>query len=168
MDAKDGTAAALAPTTARDIMTSPVITVGPDTAAQHVAQTLTRNRISAAPVVSDEGALLGVVSEYDLLAKTGATARDVMTTAVISVSIDSSVDDIRHLLVDRRIRRVPVMREGRLVGIVSLHDVLAVLATEWVCRVCGEPVRGEHPPDRCPRCHAPGAQFELQEQPPGA
>ncbi|HET9876069.1 MAG TPA: CBS domain-containing protein [Mycobacterium sp.] len=168
MDAKDSTVAALAPTTAGDIMTSPVITVSPDAPTQDVAQTLTRNRISATPVVSGEGTLLGVVSEYDLLAKAGQTARDVMTTAVISVSTGTAVDDIRHLLIGRRIHRVPVMADGRLVGIVSLHDVLAMMATEWVCRVCGEPVRGEHPPSRCPRCHAAGEQFELQEQPPGA
>ena len=167
-DGGDGRHAALAPSTVRDIMSAPVLTVGPDTPAGDVAQTLTRNRISAAPVVGDAGVLLGVVSEYDLLAKSGATARDVMTTAVVTITADCSVDDVRHLLVDRRIHQVPVMAEGRLAGIVSLHDVLAVLATEWACQVCGEPVRGEHPPDRCPRCHSAGDRFELQEQPPGA
>ncbi len=156
------------PALAGDIMTSPVITVSPDSSTQHVAQTLTRHRITAAPVVGDGGALLGIVSEYDLLGKVGETARDVMTTAVVSVSTDAAVDDVRHLLIDRRIRRVPVMAEGHLVGIVSLHDVLAMMATEWACRVCGEPVRGERPPSFCPRCHGPGDQFELQEQPPGA
>lgn len=162
------TLAKVHPITAGDIMSSPVATVSPDDSTQHAAQTLTRNRISAAPVVSDAGALLGIVSEYDLLAKAGPTARDVMTTAVMTVSPDSTIDDVRHLLIDRRIRRVPVLAQGRLVGIVSLHDVLATLATEWACRVCGEPVRGERPPDKCPRCHAPGERFELQEQPPGA
>lgn len=167
MDPKDGTASALAHVTARDIMTSPVITVSPDASTQHVAETLTRHRISAAPVVGEADALLGIVSEYDLLAKVGEVARDVMATAVISVSADCAVDDIRHLLVDRRIRRVPVVQEGHLVGIVSRHDVLATIAMEWVCRVCGEPARGEHPPGACPRCRAAGEQFELQEQPPG-
>jgi CBS domain-containing protein len=168
VDKTDDVASALAPSTAGDIMTSPVITVDPDAAIQQVARTLTRNRITAAPVVSAAGALLGIVSEFDLLGKAGATAREVMTTAVVSVSADAPVEDIRHLLIDRRIRRVPVLAEGHLVGIVSLHDVLAMMATEWACRVCGEAVRGEHPPSRCPRCHAAGEQFELQEQPPGA
>lgn len=160
--------AALMPTTARDIMTAPVHTVAPDTSSPEIAALLTGNRISAAPVVDAGGALLGVVSEYDLLAKTGATAAAVMTTAVISVSVDSPIDDVRHLLIDRRVHGVPVLAAGAVVGIVTLHDVLAMLATEWVCRVCGEPVRGEHPPQRCPRCHSGGARFELQEQPPGA
>ncbi|MBS9534102.1 CBS domain-containing protein [Mycobacterium sp. M1] len=156
------------PITAGDIMSSPVATLSPGDTTQHAAETLTRRRISTAPVVDDGGAVLGMVSEYDLLAKAGQTARDVMTTAVITVSADSTIDDVRHLLIDRRIRGVPVMAQGRLVGIVSRHDVLATLATEWVCRVCGEPVRGGRPPEKCPRCHAPGDGFELQEQPPGA
>lgn len=149
-------------------MTSPVITVFADATTQQVAETLTRHRISAAPVVDRAGALLGLVSEHDLLSKVGAVASDLMTTAVISVTVDSAADDVRHLLIDRRIRRVPVLREGRLVGIVSRHDLVAAMATEWVCQVCGEPVRGEHPPSACPKCHARGTQFELQEQPPGA
>lgn len=149
-------------------MTAPVVTVSPDASTQQVAQTLTRNRITAAPVLSAAGALLGIVSEYDLLGKTGATAREVMTTAVMTVAVDCAVEDIRHLLIDRRIRRVPVVTEGRLVGIVSLHDVLELMATEWACRVCGEPVRGERRPSFCPRCHSSGERFELQEQPPGA
>jgi CBS domain-containing protein len=164
---REGTAAALAHVTAGDIMTSPVITVRPDDSTQHVAETLTQHRISATPVVNEAGALVGMVSEYDLLAKAGGQAGEVMTTAVISVSTDCAVDEIRHLLVDRRIRRVPVLREGRLVGIVSRRDIVAMMATEWVCQVCGEPVRGEHPPNTCPRCLATGERFELQEQPPG-
>ena len=165
---QDGVAVSLAHVIAGDMMSSPVITVLADASTQQVAETLTRHRISAAPVVDEAGTLLGLVSEHDLLSKTGAVASDVMTTAVISVTVDSAADDIRHLLIDRRIRRVPVVQEGRLVGIVSRHDLVAAMATEWVCQVCGEPVRGEHPPSMCPRCQATSEQFVLQEQPPGA
>ncbi len=164
---QDNTAASLPHLTAGDIMTSPVITVLADASTQQVAETLTRHRISAAPVVNEAGTLLGLVSEHDLLSKTGAVASDLMTTAVISVTVDSAADDIRHLLIDRRIR-VPVVQEGRLVGIVSRHDLVAAMATEWVCQVCGEPARGQHPPSTCPKCQATSAQFVLQEQPPGA
>ena len=52
---------------------------------------------------------MGLVSEYDLLARTGLTARDVMSSAVVSVTEDTGVDEVRHLLVGRRIRRVPVL-----------------------------------------------------------
>jgi CBS domain-containing protein len=155
-------------TTAGDIMRSPAITVRPDASRKHIAVTLTEHRISAAPVVDDSGAVLGLVSEYDLLAKPGDDASALMTTAVITVSADSPVEDISHLLVERRIRRVPVLRGGELVGSVSRRDVIARMATEWVCQVCGEPVRGERPPAECPRCHAGSERFVLQEQPPGA
>lgn len=164
----DTAAVSLAHLTAGDIMSSPVITVLADASTQQVAGILARHRIGAAPVVNQAGTLLGLVSEHDLLSKTGALARDLMTTAVISVTVDSAAEDIRHLLVDRRIRRIPVVQEGRLVGIVSRHDLVAVMATEWVCQVCGEPMRGEHPPGMCPKCRATSEQFVLQEQPPGA
>jgi CBS domain-containing protein len=154
--------------TAGEIMSSPVITVSARATRGDIADTLTRNRISAVPVVDDAGAVLGLVSEYDLLAKPGTVARELMTTAVISVSVDTPVVDIRRLLIDRRIRRVPVLSEGRLVGIVSRRDVVAIIATEWVCEVCGEPVHGEQPPATCPKCHAGSERFALQEQPPGA
>lgn len=149
-------------------MTAPVVSVRPDTPTAEIAETLRRDRISGVPVVDDAGGVVGLVSEYDLLAKSGSTAGEVMTTAVVSVTEDTDISDVRHLLVDRRIRRVPVLAGGRLVGIVSRGDVVALLATEWVCEVCGEPVRGERPPQTCPKCHGDGDRFVLQEQPPGA
>lgn len=154
--------------TAGQVMSTPVITVVPRTPIREIADALTRHRISAVPVVDDAGVVLGVVSEYDLLAKSGAVAAEVMTTAVISVSADTSIADVRQLLVERRIRRVPVFAAGRLVGIVSRGDVVALLATEWVCEVCGEAVHAEQKPDTCPKCQAGSARFVLQEQPPGA
>jgi CBS domain-containing protein len=69
-----------------------------------VAERLRRKRISAVPVVDSAGGVVGIVSEHDLLTKPGTTAGEVMTTGVISVSEDTDVDDVRHLLVDRRIR----------------------------------------------------------------
>jgi len=113
------------------------------------------------------GAVVGLVSEYDLLAREGETAGEVMTGSVISVSEDTDVDDVRHLLVERRIRRVPVISGQRLAGIVSRGDVVALLSTEWVCQVCGEAARGQHPPPRCPRCHAGSDRFILQDACPG-
>ena len=149
-------------------MTSPVITVAAGASAQHVADVLTEHGISAAPVVDEQGRLLGLVSEFDLLSKPGGVARELMTTALITVSVATPVEDVRHLLVERRIRRVPVVGEGRLVGIVSRRDVIALMATEWVCPVCGEAVRGEDRPAACPKCSAAGERFVLQEQLPGA
>jgi CBS domain-containing protein len=154
--------------TAGEIMSSPVITVSVGATRAQIAEVLTRQQVGAAPVLDQAGNVVGVVSEHDLLAKPGVDAAALMTTAVISVSVDCPLDDIRHLFVERRIRRIPVLRDGRLVGVVSRRDVVATMATEWVCQVCGEPVHGDQPPAACPKCHAGPERFVLQEQPPGA
>lgn len=154
-------------TTAGEIMSSPVVAVPVEATRTAIADILTSHKISAVPVIDDAGAMLGLVSEHDLLAKRGEAAAELMTTALISVSPDCPVSDLRNLLVEGRIRRVPVLRDGRLVGIVSRGDVVATMATEWVCQVCGEPLRGEQPPAACPKCQADGDRFVLQEQPPG-
>lgn len=153
--------------TARGIMSVPAITVGSSTTVADIALLLTERRISGVVVVDDDDGVVGLVSEYDLLAKDGPTAAEVMTTAVISVSADCPVEDVRHLLVERRVRRLPVMDHGRLAGVVSRGDVLATLALEWVCGVCGQPVRGSSPPQSCPTCHGGPDLFTLEEQPPG-
>jgi len=63
---------------------------------------------------------------------------------------------------------VPVLAGAVLVGIVSRSDVIALLVTEWVCEVCGESVRGQHPPQSCPKCQAGSARFTLQDPDPGS
>jgi CBS domain-containing protein len=150
----------------KEIMTSPVVTARTSTPTTQVAALLNERSISAVPVVDDGGLVVGLVSEYDLMAKTGRTAAEVMTQGVISVTPETDVDAVRALLVDRRIRRVPVLAGTELVGILSRSDFVALLAMEHACPVCGEPMRGEVP-DRCPRCGAPSSQFVQQEQPPG-
>jgi CBS domain-containing protein len=151
----------------KEIMSTRVVTVTGDTPVPVIANLLRENRISGVPVVDAGGAVVGLVSEYDLLARSGETASEVMTASVITVSEDTDVEDVRHLLVERRIRRVPVLSGQRLAGIVSRGDVVALLTTEWVCQVCGEAVRGQHPPLRCPRCHATPDRFVMQDPCPG-
>ncbi|MDN6201961.1 MAG: CBS domain-containing protein [Micrococcaceae bacterium] len=147
-------------------MSTPVVTVSPGTPVDQIAALLGRHRISALPVVEESGHVLGLVSEYDVLAKTGTTASEVMSPGVISVSVDTPISDIRALLVDQRMRRLPVMDTGVLAGIVSRRDVVALLTTEWACGTCGEPARGMEPPENCPTCGGTGI-FRLQEQLPG-
>jgi CBS domain-containing protein len=151
----------------KEIMTTPVVVAAPDTPTVDLARLLSSHRISGVPVTDRDGAVLGLVSEYDLLVKQGATASEVMSPTVISVTEDTDVEDVRALLVDMRIRRVPVLARQRLVGIVSRSDLVELLALEWVCDRCGEPARGPRPPDRCPRCGDETARFTRQEQPPG-
>jgi CBS domain-containing protein len=138
---------------ARDVMTSPPITVGPDTSVSEVATLLLERRISAVPVVDPEGRMIGIVSEGDLLrradAKTerrrsswmellldrnvsaadfvkthGNRASDVMTRSVVTVAPDADLADIAALLERKRIKRVPVVENDRIVGIVSRANLL--------------------------------------------
>jgi CBS domain-containing protein len=152
----------------KEIMTTPVVAAHADSSVSSVAGLLRGRRISAVPITDDDGAVLGLVSEYDLLAKQGKSASDIMTRAVITVTEDTEVDDVRVLLVDRRIRRVPVVAGGKLVGIVSRSDIVGLLASEWVCEVCGESWRGDSPPEQCPKCSAGPDRFTIQTQLPGA
>jgi CBS domain-containing protein len=151
----------------KDIMSKPVIHVHAETPVADVAELLTEKDISAVPITDDNGAVIGLVSEYDLLAKGGKVARDVMSPGIISVSEDSDVEDVRFLLIERRIRRVPVMSGQELVGIVSRGDIVRLLALHWICQVCGEPARGERAPERCPKCAAPRDRFIQEPQHPG-
>ena len=111
----------------KEIMTTPVVSAGPDTPTADVVELLTTHRISGVPVTDQDGAVVGLVSEYDLLVKQGATAREVMSPTVISVTEETDVEDVRALLVELRIRRVPVMAGQRLVGIVSRSDLIELL-----------------------------------------
>ena len=137
-----------------DIMTTNVITVREEATVEDAARLLARHRMSGLPVVNPTGALIGVVTEHDLLAKRGTTVADIMSRGVISVSPETEAEVVVHLLANRRVRRVPVVDGDRLVGIVSRSDLVRQIAMRWVCTTCGEVVRGETAPDRCPRCGA--------------
>ena len=80
---------------------------------------------------------------------------------------EANVEDVRFLLIERRIRRVPVVAGQKLVGIVSRSDIVRQMAVQWYCNICGEPVRDEHPPEQCPKCAAPAARFAQDEHLPG-
>ena len=138
---------------ARDVMTMNVITVAPDTDVRVIAKKLLENRISAVPVVDVAGRVVGVVSEGDLIRRPetglerhpawwlsflllpeeqahkyvkthGLHAQEIMTTHVITISEDDSLKAVADTLEKHRIKRVPVMRDGQLVGIVSRADLL--------------------------------------------
>lgn len=151
----------------KEIMTSPVICARDETSIADVATLLAKHRISAVPVTDASGAVIGLVSEYDLLARHGKLARDIMSPGIISVNEEADVEDVRFLLIERKIRRVPVVAGQKLVGIVSRSDMVRQMAVQWYCDICGEPVRDEHPPEQCPKCAAPAARFAQDEHPPG-
>jgi CBS domain-containing protein len=143
---------------AADVMVSKVITVGRDTAVREIANVLFANRISAVPVVDNDGVLVGIVSEGDLIhrvevgtdreyswwvklmsdksmmardyLKSHATrAADVMTKQVVSAPPDMPLGDLASLLERHGIKRVPIVDGGgKLVGIVSRADLVHALA----------------------------------------
>jgi len=143
---------------AADVMVPKVITVGVDATIGEVADTLLSHHISGAPVVGEKGELVGIVSEGDLMRRpeTGTERRpswwlallssdrasateyikshsrkvaDVMTRNVISAAPDTSLGDIAALLERNRIKRVPILEAGRLVGIVTRANILQALAS---------------------------------------
>jgi CBS domain-containing protein len=155
---------------AADVMVTNVITVGLDASVQDVAQTLLSARISAVPVVGPKGELLGIVSEGDLMhrAEAGTGRRrpwwleiftgkealatefikehsrkvtDVMTHDVVTASPDTPLWTIANLLEKNAIKRVPIVKEDKIVGIVSRANLLQALASQ------GKPVEGASPAD---------------------
>lgn len=149
-------------------MTTNVVSVRENHSVEDVARLMARHRISGIPVLNDQGALIGVITEFDLISKTGHTATDVMSRSIVSVSADTEIEEVSHLLASQHIRRVPVMREGKVVGILSRSDLIRQIAMRWVCHVCGEIVRGSHEvPERCPRCGAGADTFTHEVEPPG-
>ena len=141
---------------AADVMVSKVITVSPEASVKEVAEILLAKRISAVPVVDRDGRLLGIVSEGDLIHRieTGTErhrswwleifagketlardfvksharlATDVMTHPVITVTPETPLGELASLLERHRIKRVPVVRDGKLVGIVSRANLVQAL-----------------------------------------
>ena len=117
---------------AREIMTRDVVSVLPDTPVREIAELLVDKSISGAPVVDDEGAPVGMVSEADLIGRDEPSreARDIMTRPVVTIGEDTDAGEIARLLQTYRIKRVPVIRDGRVVGIVSRADLLRAMAQE--------------------------------------
>jgi CBS domain-containing protein len=118
---------------ARDIMSTGVQTVTVQTPVLSLAQLLSSHHIGGVLVLSDDGAVIGMVTGADLLSKTGATVGDIMTARVTSVAEDTPVPEIARLLGQLKIHRVPVMRGAALIGIVSQGDIVRAFA------------RAEHP-----------------------
>jgi CBS domain-containing protein len=113
---------------AKDIMTRDIITVSPTMSVKSLAMTLIKNQISGAPVAGKDGKIVGVVSEADIIAKKGKDVRSIMSKKVISVAEDASVEEIAQLMTTHAIKRLPVMNEGKLVGIVSRADIVSAIA----------------------------------------
>ena len=142
---------------AMDVMTTAVVTVSSDTTVQDLATLLSERGVSGVPVV-DNGHVVGIVSEGDLLRRVetgterrtarrrwrwfdrtleeardyvrshGRTVRDIMIREVISVGEEAGLAEVATLMETKRIKRVPVLRDGQLVGIISRANLVRALA----------------------------------------
>jgi CBS domain-containing protein len=116
---------------ASEIMTCKVSTIHPEASVQEAAHLLSRERISGAPVVNVDGMIIGIVTEADIIGKVdreGLHVADIMSREIIAVTEDTPVNAIAMLLAERKIKRVPVVRSGKLVGIVSRADIVDAVA----------------------------------------
>ena len=116
---------------AQDIMTRKVYTIRSDASAQEAAQLLDQHRISGLPVVDEGNDIIGIVTEADIISKVdkeGLRVSDIMSTEVTSVNEETPVSEIALLLTERKIKRVPVVQDGKLVGIVSRADIVHAVA----------------------------------------
>lgn len=143
---------------AADVMTTQVVAVGPDTPVSEAARLMLDRKVSALPVVDRRGKVVGIVSDGDLMRRSesgterrrswwlelvasnaerardfekshGGHVRNVMTAGAVTVLEETPVSEIVEILESRGIKRVPVVRDGRPVGIVSRADIMRMLVT---------------------------------------
>jgi CBS domain-containing protein len=143
--------------TVRNIMSAEIISVAPETAVREVATVLARHRISSVPVVDAAARLVGIVSEGDLISRVeigteprwpwwqvlfsdaiaaakgyvrahGRTARDVMSVNPITATPDEPLHRLTAHMAKKRLRRLPVVQNGRLVGVIARSDLIRQLA----------------------------------------
>lgn len=128
---------------AKDIMTSNVVTIGANSTVKEAIEILLNRKISGLPVVDDYGRLIGIVTEFALLAI--AYDEEVrqdkvlkhMTTDLIMVEPEDSIRTVADMCIMHRVRRVPVVEHGRLVGLIARRDVLKGIfeTSDKVCAV---------------------------------
>ncbi len=109
---------------AYDIMTQDVVTVTPDMSVDEARDLLFHNNVHGLPVVDHSGRLVGVVSVVDIAGKFGTRVLHVMERNPVTASEDTPAGEVASLMLSRRISRVPVLRDGRLVGIVGASDII--------------------------------------------
>ena len=115
----------------RDVMTNPVIRIHPDETVAVAARTLTHYNIGILPVCGSDGRLKGLVTDRDIVTRCLAAGRSPATTAVVSARPDLDTNLAASLMGREQIRRLPVMENGRLCGMVSLGDLAIQAETAY-------------------------------------
>lgn len=167
-----------------------------DCSVLEVAKLMAERNVGAAPVL-DGDRLVGIFSERDLLKRVIASGydpaslrvADVMTTQVVIAESDESLDTLSQRMKQAACRHIPVVKDGRLVGVLSLRDLLLAdikvkekalkvadtlvrwtgpttvgIELVWKCLQCGHHEPGKRPPEACANCQAPREEFVLVEE----
>lgn len=109
----------------------PVATVAPMSTALDAAKLMNEKHIGAVPVVDPSGRVIGMFTERDIMTRVVAAERnprdmmvqDVMSSPVIACGPDATLDELRHVMLTKRIRHIPVVEDERLLGIISIGDL---------------------------------------------
>ena len=133
----------------RDVMTNDVVTAGPSMSVGDLADMLVRRRLRAVPVIDEEGIILGMVTDHQVMLhllpmldedrsvsravgpsmKVGEV-RDIMERTVLCVNEAEPLADVIRLMLDKELERLPVVRDGQLVGFVTRGDIIRRLLRE--------------------------------------
>ena len=127
---------------ASDVMNTPIVAASIGASAREVALYMLLGGFSGVPILEHDGSLAGIVTELDLLhalregkSLDNTQVNEIMTRDVITVNVDAPIDEMMHILESARILRVPVMENGKLVGIVSRPDLLRAAVEPQFIRV---------------------------------
>ncbi|MBQ1703389.1 MAG: CBS domain-containing protein [Oscillospiraceae bacterium] len=114
-----------------DIMSGSPVTVAPDETALHAARLLSRHNVGSLPVCGTDGSLRGVVTDRDIVLRCVANGespaktpvRDIMSRSVVTASPEDDISRVSELMSRAQVRRLPVVSEGQLVGVIALGDL---------------------------------------------
>ncbi|RJQ33378.1 MAG: CBS domain-containing protein [Actinobacteria bacterium] len=148
-------------TKAHEIMTKDVATLNPETSVKDAAKLFAKKGIGGAPVIDENGNLVGIVSESDLIMRdvkahfphyialldsviflgglhqyeeqvkkaVGATVGQVMTTEVVTVTEDASIEEVAQLMMEKHISRLPVVKDNKIRGIITKRNIVATIGS---------------------------------------
>ena len=118
---------------AKDVMTREVITIDPEVGLEETIARLVNNKISGMPVCDKDGKVVGMISEKDILNFifsgniNHTKVKEAMSTHIISFPPDAELDKIALVMGEKQIRRVPILENGKLVGVVSRRSIIKIV-----------------------------------------
>lgn len=116
---------------AKELMTRPVISARKDTSIRDISLQLLSGSYSGMPVTDEDGNVIGMVTEFDILAQIQkgrkldkVRAGDIMVTRVLTADISTPVEEVISIMLDKDIIRLPVTEKGRLEGVIARCDII--------------------------------------------